>query len=60
MKKIFSLFALALLVLATVPAVFAAHVGTGIGVDILTEDFAPKVWFCGNRVVEDDDLQKDL
>ena len=60
MKKTISLLTMALLVLSTLPAVFAAHVGTGIGVDIVTEDFAPKVWFCGDRVVEDDDLQPSL
>ena len=53
MKKIFSLFALALLVLATVPAVFAVNVGTGITPEINTEDFAPKVWLCDRDVADD-------
>jgi len=30
------------------PMVFAAHTGTEIGVNIETEDFAPKVWMCDN------------
>jgi hypothetical protein len=60
MKKLFSLFVMALLVTGMVPAVFAAHIGTGIGVDIETEDFAPLVFFCNDRVVGDDDLQPSL
>ena len=46
--------AMALLVLGVMPVVLAAHVGTGVGVDIVTEDFAPRVWMCDNRVVTDD------
>ena len=45
---------MALLVLAVMPAVLAVSVGSGIGVDIVTEDFAPLVWMCDNRVVYDD------
>jgi len=44
----------ALLVLTVVPSVFAVSVGTGIGVDIGTEDFEPQVWMCDDRVVYDD------
>ena len=57
MKKLLSLVLAISLVL---PMVMAAHVGTGIGVDIETEDFAPIVWQCDNRVVYDDGLQPDL
>jgi hypothetical protein len=47
----------AILVLAVIPSVLATHVGTGIGVNIVTEDFAPLVWMCDNRVVYDDEVQ---
>ncbi len=36
------------------PSVFAVNVGSGVGVDIDTEDFEPLVWMCDNRVVYDD------
>src|SRR3989338_1996047 len=54
MKSLFTLSVMALLVLAVMPAVLAVSVGSGIGVDIVTEDFAPLVWMCDNRVVYDD------
>ena len=44
----------ALLVLSVVPGVLAVETGIGIGIDIETEDFAPRVWMCDNRVVYDD------
>jgi len=37
--------------------VSAASVGSGITPDITTERFAPKVWFCGERVVYDDNTE---
>jgi hypothetical protein len=43
--------------LSVVPGVFAAHVGTGIPVDIVTEDFAPQVWQCDHRIVLDDTVE---
>ena len=57
MKKLLSLLLMATLCMQLV---FAAHVGSGIGVDIETERFAPRVWMCGDRVVADDDLQPSL
>src|SRR3989344_7137017 len=57
MKSLFTLSVMALLVLAVMPAVLAVSVGSGIGVDIVTEDFAPLVWMCDNRVVVDDAVQ---
>lgn len=36
------------------PMVIAVSVGSGIGVDIETEDFEPRVWMCDHRVVYDD------
>jgi len=44
----------ALLVLSVVPGVLAVETGIGIGIDIETEDFAPRVWMCDHRVVYDD------
>jgi len=42
------------LMLSVVPGVFAVSVGSGIDVNIITEDFEPIVWQCDNRVVYDD------
>lgn len=57
MKKLLSLTVLALLTLSVLPMVAAVSVGTGIGVDIGTEDFPPQVWQCGERIVYDDDTE---
>jgi len=64
MKKLLSLplmvflvlgvFAGVLAVVTVVPVAMAVSVGSGIGVDIVTEDFDPLVWQCGHRVVYDD------
>lgn len=43
--------------LCAVPAVLATSVGTGINPIIDTEEFAPRVWMCGDRVVLDDNVQ---
>ncbi len=45
---------LVILVLAVSPAVLAVSVGSGIIPDIGTEDFVPRVWMCGERLVMDD------
>jgi len=55
MKKLIALL-VALLVL---PMAFAVSTGTGIGVDITTEQFAPLVWQC-NRSVADDQVEPQL
>jgi hypothetical protein len=57
MKKLLTIIALAILVLSVMPAVFAVSVGSGITPDIETEDFAPLVWMCDNRVVYDDSTE---
>ena len=57
MKKLLGIIALASLLLSIVPAAFAVSTGTGVGVDITTEDFAPLVWMCDNRVVWDDNTE---
>jgi len=54
MKRLLSVFVL--LLLAAVPAL-ATSVGTDVGVDIITEDFAPLIWMCDDRVVRDDNVQ---
>ena len=54
MKNLNSLLLMAILVVSVVPMVSAVSVGGGVGVDITTEDFAPQVWMCDNRVVYDD------
>lgn len=54
MKKLFSVMAMAMLMMSILPVVFAADVGVGIGIDIITEDFEPLVWACDSRVVLDD------
>src|SRR3989338_6154802 len=57
MKSLFTLSVMALLVLAVMPTVLAVSIGSGIGVDIVTEDFAPQVWSCNDRVVYDDNTE---
>ena len=54
MKKLLGIIAMATLILSIMPAAFAVSTGTGVGVDITTEDFAPLVWMCDNRLVYDD------
>jgi hypothetical protein len=54
MKTLLSFLVMALLVLSVAPSVLAVNVGTGITPDIVTEDFAPQVWMCDQRVVLDD------
>jgi hypothetical protein len=55
MKKILlSVLVMSVLVLGVIPGVFAVSVGSGVGVDIVTEDFVPQVWQCGGRIVLDD------
>ena len=55
MKKVLlSLILLSVFMLSVVPGVLAVSTGSGIGVDIITEDFEPRVWMCEDRVVYDD------
>jgi len=54
MKSLYTLLVASLLVLSVVPSVFAVSSGTGIDVDIETEDFPPQVWMCDHRTVYDD------
>jgi hypothetical protein len=57
MKKLFGMLVIASLMLSAVPGIFAVSVGTGVGVDIETEDFDPLVWSCTDRVVNDDNVE---
>jgi len=57
MKALYTILVASLLVLAAVPSVFAVNVGSGIGVDINTEDFEPRVWMCDSRIVTDDNVE---
>jgi len=57
MKNLFTLSIVALLMLSVVPMVLAVSVGSGVGVDITTENFAPLVWMCDNRIVYDDNTE---
>jgi len=54
MRKIAALVVSMLLAMTVMPYAFAVNVGSGITPDIGTEDFAPLVWMCDNRVVYDD------
>ena len=50
-------FVLVVACLYLIPNVLAVSIGSGITPDITTERFAPKVWFCGERVVYDDNTE---
>ncbi len=53
-KLLLSLLVVSALMLSVIPGVFAVSVGSGVGVNIITEDFEPIVWQCDDRVVYDD------
>ena len=56
--KILSLLVTALLVIASVPLVTGVSVGTGVGIDLETEEAAPWIWMnTGTRVVLDDGIR---
>ena len=57
MKKEIALMAMALLVMAVVPSVLAAGIGTGFGGGIIVEEFQPIVWQCGDRILTDEEIQ---
>jgi hypothetical protein len=57
MRKLAALIVSMLMVLTVLPHAFAVNVGSGITPDIGTEDFAPLVWMCDNRVVTDDSTE---
>jgi len=49
--------AMALLVMSIMPMVLAVSATAGVTPNIVTEDFAPRVWMCDNRVVVDDAVE---
>ncbi len=53
MKRLLAVLAL---LLVAAPA-FAIYDGDSITPDIITEDFAPLVWSCGDRIVMDDAVE---
>lgn len=57
MKKLYSLFVMALLVLSVMPFVMASDASDSITPDITTEDFVPLVWMCDSRAVCDDEVE---
>jgi len=57
MRTTLKLFVLSLLVISVMPAVLATDVGASIGIDIVTEDFEPRVWMCDDRIVFDDETE---
>jgi len=57
MKKLFSVMASLLLILSVMPVVLGTDVGVGIGVEIVTEDYAPNIWACDTRTVLDDNTE---
>ena len=46
--------AIALLIVSVVPFVLGISVGGGVPIEIITEDFEPRVFQCDSRVVFDD------
>ncbi len=54
MRKLESVIVSLFVMIISLPAVFAVSVGGGVGIDIITEDYAPNVWMCDSRLVLDD------
>ena len=57
MKKLLGVVLMATMLLSIMPMVLATSVGTGVGVDVQTEDFEPMVWMCDSRIVFDDQTE---
>ena len=51
---------MALFVFSVAPSVLAVYAGNGVGINIETEDFAPRVWLCGERIWADDNVESQL
>ena len=49
--------AMAMLILSVMPVVLGTDVGIGVGVEIITEDYAPNIWACDSRMVLDDNTE---
>ena len=48
---------MAMLILSVMPVVLGTDVGVGIGIEIVTEDYAPNIWACDTRTVLDDNTE---
>jgi hypothetical protein len=57
MKKLFSVMAIAMMILSVMPVVLGNSVGSGVGITIEPEEFAPLAWMCDQRSVTDDAVQ---
>ncbi|MFH0978916.1 MAG: hypothetical protein V1837_06480 [Candidatus Woesearchaeota archaeon] len=57
MNKLATIFVSLVLTLSLLPAVLSADVGSGIGITMETEKFAPLVWMCDSRIVLDDNVE---
>ncbi|MEK6953172.1 MAG: hypothetical protein AABX29_09235 [Nanoarchaeota archaeon] len=57
MKKSFSLMAMVMLIISTMPIVLGVDVGTGIGIIVTPEEFEPLIWGCDSRTVYDDTIE---
>ena len=57
MRTLYAILVASLVLVATLPFALAVDVGTGIGINIETEDFAPRIWMCDNRAVIDDPVE---
>jgi len=57
MKKLFGIMTAMLLILSVIP-VIAVNTGTGIGIDITPEAFAPRIWMCDSRAVLEDCVEE--
>jgi len=54
MKKILSVLATLILVLAVLPSTIGVSTGGGVDIEITPEEFDPMIWLCDSRVVYDD------
>src|SRR3989344_9083663 len=57
MKRFFGTLISVLLVIGLLPATLGVSVGTGVGINVNTEDFKPEIWMCDDRVVTDDSVE---
>lgn len=56
--KLYGVLVVALMAMLVMPMVLATDVGTGVGVNIVTERFGPRIWMCDNRIVMDDNYEQ--
>jgi len=57
MRKLLSLPVMAFFAVMVLPVVLAVSIGSGVDVEIDTEDFEPRVWMCDSRAVLDDNTE---